>query len=97
MSVHANSVDAYHQEEPRLSRRAAAILEWIERHGPATDRRVMEAMGFREPNAVRPRITELIDLGSLREVRNTRCPVTGKTVRVVDVPRAAQPTLFDNA
>lgn len=96
MNVHQNSIDAYYQEEPRLSRRALAICDWLEVHGPATDRQIMQALGFREPNAVRPRITELIDMSKVREVRSTRCPVTGKTVRVVDVPRAGQRVLFDS-
>lgn len=51
-------------------------------------------MGFPEPNAVRPRITELIAAGFLQEVGEKRCPVTRKTVRVVDVPRPAQRELF---
>ncbi len=48
---------------PQLARRAAAILAWLAAHGPATDREVMRGLGFVEPNAVRPRISELIDAG----------------------------------
>lgn len=91
MSVHAahrmhdNSVAAYRAEEVKLSSRAEAILEWIRQHGPKTDREVMQGMGFSEPNAVRPRITELIDAGKLMEVCSRRDPTTRKTVRVVDI------------
>lgn len=84
--IHENSVAAYHSEADRLSRRAWLVLAWISQHGPATDRQVMEGMGFKEPNAVRPRITELRDAGMLLEIRSTKCPVTGKTVRVVGIP-----------
>jgi predicted HTH transcriptional regulator len=84
-NVHANSLAAYEAEETKLSARAQAVLAWISQHGPHTDREVMKGMGFQEPNSVRPRITELIDAGKLMEVCSRRCPVTGKSVRVVDV------------
>lgn len=92
--IHPNSLSAYHDERPRLSARASAVLTWIRQHGPATDRQVMDGMGFREPNAVRPRVTELVELGMLVEVGSVRCAWTGKTVRRVDVPRPAQGALF---
>lgn len=90
--VHANSITAFHGEQPKLSKRAKAVLAWIEEHGPHTDREVMAGMGFTEPNAVRPRITELVDARHLEEVGNVTCPVTGKTVRRVDVRRLRTPT-----
>jgi len=92
-NVHENSIAAYHASGPMISRRAQMVLEWIRANGRATDRQVMEGLGFREPNAVRPRCTELIQRGALREVGSTVCPVTGKTVRLVDVP-AVQGSLF---
>ena len=84
--VHANSIAAYHGSAPMISRRARMVLDWIRANGRATDRQVMAGLGFIEPGAVRPRITELIDAGALREVGSTRCPTTGKTVRIVDIP-----------
>lgn len=94
-AVHQNSIAAYHSGAAMISRRAQAVLDWIREHGRSTDRQVMAGLGFREPNSVRPRITECVDLGLLREVGSTRCEVTGKTVRVVDVPRGpAQGSLF---
>lgn len=83
--MHDNSIAAWRSEEMKLSARAGAVLAWLHVHGPSTDRQVMEGMGFTEPNSVRPRITELIAQGELEEVRNTKCPVTGKTVRIVRV------------
>jgi predicted HTH transcriptional regulator len=84
--MHANSLAAYHSEADRLSKRAWLVLAYITQNGPKTDRQVMEGMGFKEPNAVRPRITELVDAGKLVEVRSVKCPRTGKTVRVVGIP-----------
>lgn len=86
--MHEHSLAAYHAEEPRLSRRAEAVLAWISEHGPHTDREVMRGMGFTDMNAVRPRITELIEAGKLMEVGDVRCSVTGKRVRRVDIRRA---------
>ena len=94
MPVHENSIAAYHADLARLSARAADVLAWIRQHGPCTDRQAMAGMGFSEPNSVRPRITELIDLQLLREVGSVRCSVTGKTVRRVDVV-PAQRSLFE--
>jgi predicted HTH transcriptional regulator len=92
--LHDNSLSAYRAEEAQLSKRAEAVLDWIKVNGPRTDRQVMQGMGFSEPNAVRPRITELIDAGKLMEVAHVRCPITGKTVRVVDLRRPRQLSLI---
>lgn len=92
--MHENSLTAYRAEEAKLSRRAQAVLDWITEHGPHTDREVMRGMGFSDMNAVRPRITELIDLRKLMEVGDVRCPVTGKKVRRVDIRRPRQEVLF---
>lgn len=83
--IHQHSRLAYHAELPRLSRRAAAIIAWLELHPCKTDREVMLGMGFTDMNSVRPRITEAIDRGALIDVAEKRCPVTGKTVRIVDL------------
>lgn len=87
--MHDNSLATYRSEEVKLSRRAEAVLDWITEHGPHTDRQVAYGMGFGENlNAVRPRITELLEAARLMEVGNVRCPVTKKTVRRVDIRRA---------
>ena len=83
--VHENSRKAYHEERPKLSKRCADILHGMRHGAMLTDRDIMGHMGFTDMNAVRPRITELIDAGYLMEVGKVKCPVTGKTVRVVGV------------
>lgn len=90
MSVHAHSRDAYHAELPRLSRRASAIVAFIAAHPRLTDREVMQGMGFSDMNSVRPRITEAIDSGELVEVGEKVCPVTRKTVRIIDLSLEAK-------
>lgn len=89
-AIHANSIAAFHAEEARLSKRAEAVLAWITKHGPHTDREVMQGMGFPDMNNVRPRITELIEQGRLMEVGDITCPVTRKRVRRVDIRRPRQ-------
>jgi len=85
--IHQHSVQAHAEEQAlgNLSRRAREIVTWVKAHGPATDREVKDGLGFADMNSVRPRITEAVDTGELVEVAERRCPVTGKTVRVVSV------------
>ena len=83
--IHQNSIAAYHADLPRLSRRAQAIIAWLELHPRSTDREVMLGMGFSDMNCVRPRITEAVDAGALVEVGETVCSFTRKTVRLVDL------------
>lgn len=85
MSVHEHSIEAYHSETAKLSRRAVAILAWLELHGPSTDREIVYGMGFSDMNCVRPRVTEAVEAGELVEVGEKRCSVTGKMVRLVDL------------
>lgn len=83
--IHEHSIAAYHQELPRLSRRAQAIIAWLEIHPRSTDREVMVGMGFSDMNCVRPRITEAVELGALVEVGEAICSYTRKTVRLLDL------------
>lgn len=83
--IHQHSIEAYHSEQPRLSRRALSILQWLELHGPSTDREIVCGMGFSDMNCVRPRVTEAIDAGALVEVGEKRCSMTRKMVRIVDL------------
>ncbi len=83
--IHEHSIAAYHAELPKLSRRALRILDWLELHPKKTDREIMLGLGYSDMNSVRPRCTELVDCGSLVEVGEKRCEVTGKTVRILDL------------
>ena len=96
MTVHANSMTAYHEEREQLSQRARTILNLMSDGGKRTDREIMKALRFSEPNAVRPRVTELIQKCILMECGTTRCKVSGKTVRLVAIPdmQAGQLELF---
>ena len=84
MAVHANSLAAYHSLN--LGERAAQVLSvYVESLQPLTDREVMERLGFTDPNAVRPRVTDLVDAKLLEECGSD---TTGRKVRV------CRPTAF---
>lgn len=79
--AHRNSVSAFLGLD--LSKREALVLSaFVLAQVPLTDRACMERLGFTDPNACRPRITELCEQGLLEEVGSTDCPITGKRVRI---------------
>ena len=84
-AIHPNSVAAYWEgRTDQFGKRTQAIIGVLRNaRGPLTDREVMTALRFSDPNAVRPRLTELVDAGLAIQVCDVRCPVTGKTVRLV--------------
>lgn len=83
-NVHANSRRTYHEEGYKLGKRALDVLAYYRNQSaPVTDRVCMAALGFTDMNSVRPRITELIEAGFMREVGSALDYVTGKRVRLV--------------
>lgn len=84
--MHKNSLAAYASLDD-LPDRCRAIYGAVRMAGvagrQATDRRVMRALGMTDPNSVRPRISEMIDAGILKEVGSTKDTETNRTVRVV--------------
>ncbi len=83
-TVHENSRAAFHSSAPMISKRQQLVLDWVMVHDLATDRQIMNGLGFADMNAVRPRVTELLAIGLLRECGWTICSVTGKRVRCVE-------------
>ena len=85
--IHANSHKSYESIIDGLSGRHKKIWDAFASGGPApgplmTDRQVKNILGLEDMNSVRPRITEMVKKGVLTEESSTKCPVTGKTVRV---------------
>ena len=82
-TIHANSLAAYHDGElGAFTKRQREILGVLGGTGPKiTDRTCMKLLGYTDMNAVRPRITELIKKGVLRESGQISCPETKKKVR----------------
>lgn len=80
-STHANSVEAFTATADARGQRREAVYRALLAL-PRTDRQVMQALGFIDGNAVKPRISELRDDGWVVEVESVQCPVTGRKVRV---------------
>lgn len=80
---HTNSLTAHRQITPTLTGRRAQVLDFLRHHGPATDRQIMRGLGFSDPNAVRPRITELLDMGLITQAGTTTDPTTHMQVRLI--------------
>lgn len=82
-NIHRNSVAAHRELS---GTRHQAVLDVVRALGSATDRAICVAMGAKDMNYVRPRVTELVKRGLLVELRSQRCPQTGRNVRVVALP-----------
>lgn len=89
MTTHTHSFMASRLED-KASRMDTILLCYRVAEKPLTDREVMARCGFIDPNSCRPRITELINQGHLVERGSIKCPVTGKTVRLVGIPYRIQ-------
>lgn len=81
--MHPNSLDCFEEIEDQRSDRADAVYRTLLDGGPMTDREIMTALGFTDPNAVRPRVTELRDMRWVVEAGAVECPVSRKRVRLV--------------
>ena len=84
---HANSRLSYRYLGSARSDRTMRILDWLRAHGPATDREIRDGLGLEDMNSVRPRISEAIREGLIREIGARTCGMTGKLVRVVEAAR----------
>ena len=85
--IHPHSRKCWNEERAKLDERKSRIVDNIIVYGDGTDREIMTRMGYTDPNSVRPRITELVDTKMLIEKDSTKCKTTGKTVRVVGLPK----------
>lgn len=94
-NMHDNSLQAYSEEGPNLTKRQRTILDFMRAHPtPRTDREIQAAMGFAERGQVQPRITELIAVGLVEECGKTTCYLTRKTVRTVKAVELSEQTEF---
>jgi len=82
--IHHNSLKAHRSN--RYSKRCKMIIDEICENGPGTCRELIERLGLRDMNQVRPRVTELVKSGALREIGEKRDNSTGKMVMVVGLP-----------
>jgi len=82
--IHPNSIASIRQMD--VSEREKLVLQILMTFGsPMTDRQVLETSPFSDMNAVRPRITELVQEGYLCEVGDVTDDLTGRPVRMVEI------------
>lgn len=83
--LHTNSMLSSREVE-KFNRHKIILDVYRTSSRPLTDREVMARCGFTDMNSCRPRISELIEGKHLIERGSTKCPITGKTVRLVGIP-----------
>jgi hypothetical protein len=91
-NLHLNSLEAFEGTPVTRSERQEKVHATLLAGGPMTDREVMQALGFTDMNAVRPRITELVDAFWCVECGRVEDPTTGKKVRRVRAMTEAERT-----
>lgn len=68
----------------RLTRHAAILAAWS---GAMTAREIGNRLGFKDLNAVKPRIDELVKLGALQEAGKKYDPLTQRNVTCWERPQ----------
>ena len=96
--MHENSLLAHREERDagKFSKRYKLVLDILANH-QFSDRDIRERTPYQDMNAIRPRVTELIHMGILRECGSKVDPQTGKRVRIVERAPAVNgstPTAF---
>jgi len=79
--ISRTSIEAYYdlRNEGRIGPMQRHVLDLIRRHPGRTDRELAELAGYTDPNALRPRRTELCEDGHIVPAGKRRCSITGRT------------------
>jgi hypothetical protein len=87
--MHEHSIKSYYEELASLPDMQARIYNAIKRMTnlklKITDRRIKHFLELDDMNQVRPRVSELIKKGLIRETGAEHCPTTNKSVRTLDL------------
>lgn len=75
---------AYEDIKPQRGPRQDMIYWCLVQHGPMTADRIMSRLGMRDPNSVRPRLTELRQAGMAQVIGKALSADTGKMVALWD-------------
>lgn len=65
-----------------LSEAQERVFNALSSMGEATDREITDKLGESDPNRIRPRRFELVELGFVGEAQKRKCAITGKTAIV---------------
>lgn len=82
--VRDTSIDSYYRcvDEGIVTGRQLEVLDWVRDTPLRTDRELAVLLGVDDPNYVRPRRKELVDLGLVVDAGKRVCSVTGRKVYV---------------
>ena len=72
------SLEAYFNLKSKLGPKQIKVLTALKEFHPATDMMLKEHLGYLDPNQVRPRRKELLDMRLIREHHRDKCQVTGR-------------------
>lgn len=67
------------RQSHKLGQRHAAIIELMRDKIPRTDYEISRALGYADPNTVRPRRNELVKKGLITNAGKRQCNITKKT------------------
>lgn len=85
-TVRETSIEAFHSIQPKLKGRrrmvfnAIVVLQQYGALGAPTDLEIAQECHFRDPNRVRPRRRELVQMGIIEEAGKRECSVSHQNV-----------------
>ena len=88
--IHDNSRKSFAENEdsgkgPTYRMRIVELL--AETGESMTDRAIQDRLNVEEKSNIQPEVTRLRQAGVIKEVGKTKCPITGKTVRIVCIKK----------
>jgi len=85
--IRRTSISTYKaiQENGVLSFKRMMVYDYLYRNGHLTGGQLQKALGGGVSESVRNRVTELVKMGVVYEVKETKCPITGRNVMLFDV------------
>lgn len=77
--------EAYYESRDIAPTRRRILFDALKKYGPQTVDEPMDRLGYTDPNAVRPRLTELKETGLVEVVKTRKSRRTGKNTSVWQV------------
>jgi len=74
------SLDSYQELKPTLGAKQEVVFQAIITLGCPTDLEITKYLGLTDPNKVRPRRKELLDMGIIKECEKRACSISKRTV-----------------
>lgn len=78
--IQQTSINSFIECQIYLSDAQNEVYNYLKRCDESTDREICEGLGYSDPNKIRPRRFELVELGLVSEGAKRKCAITGKTV-----------------